>query len=509
MAPFVEHSLLKPDTMEQRLYQTSLARRALSGNTLVVMPTGLGKTNVACLMAAELLGRDKGGKILMLAPTKPLAQQHLATFKSFLKLDDDAFALLTGEVSEKKRRNLWLDSRVITATPQTIESELGKGLDLTDVMLLIVDESHHTVRNYSYVEVARKYMDEGKKPLILGLTASPSTDKIKEVCRNLSIQNVEVRSETDPDVAPYVQKRDTERIFVELPDSFEEIRTLLKSYSDEAFNKLKEMNVVFSNSVRKRDIIKLQQNLIKNKIYGGILYATALLKAQHALEMLETQGIHSLHSYFEKMKQQKTKTVAMMFKDERVSKAVSLTSLLYAEGIDHPKMGALKELVAAELIRNPSLKMIVFAHYREASKRIAAELNKIPGASAVRFVGQASKEGDIGLNQEQQAEIIRQFREDKYNILVCTSVGEEGLDIPSVDLVIFYEPVASEIRKIQREGRTGRKRAGKVAVLITKETRDESYYYAARYKEKKMRKILEGMQPKITKTPGQTKMSEW
>jgi Fanconi anemia group M protein len=130
-------------------------------------------------------------------------------------------------------------------------------------------------------------------------------------------------------------------------------------------------------------------------------------------------------------------------------------------------------------------------------------LEDVPGAKAVRFVGQASKREDIGLSQDEQKQIIEDFRNKEYNFLVCTSVGEEGLDIPSVDMVVFYEPVPSEIRKIQREGRTGRKRAGKVVVLITKNTMDESRYWASHYKQKRMRKALEDM-----KTPQKT-LDQW
>jgi len=127
------------------------------------------------------------------------------------------------------------------------------------------------------------------------------------------------------------------------------------------------------------------------------------------------------------------------------------------------------------------------------------ELDSLEKVKVVRFIGQASKGKDIGLSQDEQAEILNKFRNGGYNIIVCTSVGEEGLDIPSVDSVIFYEPVPSEIRKIQREGRTGRRRAGKVIILITKGTRDESYYWMAVRKEKKMHEVLEKMKKDKTR----------
>ena len=81
-------------------------------------------------------------------------------------------------------------------------------------------------------------------------------------------------------------------------------------------------------------------------------------------------------------------------------------------------------------------------------------------------------------------------------MLVATSVAEEGLDIPNCDLVIFYEPVPSEIRYIQRRGRTGRIKKGRAIILMAKGTRDEAFYWSARRKEGKMKRILKGMQSK-------------
>ena len=117
----------------------------------------------------------------------------------------------------------------------------------------------------------------------------------------------------------------------------------------------------------------------------------------------------------------------------------------------------------------------------------------------VRFIGQAGRGEDKGLTQKEQAEIIKKFKEGKYNVLIATSVAEEGLDIPSTDLVVFYEPIPSEIRTIQRRGRTGRKMPGKVSILITKGTPDEGYYWVAKRKEKHMRSELETLRSSLNK----------
>lgn len=500
MPEFVKHPLIKLQTIERREYQETLAKKALTGNTLVVMPTALGKTMVAALAIAEVLEEDKDNKVLILAPTKPLVNQNYETLRSVLNLDDDAFVVLTGEVPRGKRENMFLDARIISATPQTIRNELRKKrLDLENVGLLVVDESHRSVSRYSYVDVARDYLKQARKPLILGLTASPSSKKVREICDNLSIQNIEIREEEDADVKPYIQEKEIERIYVKLPKEFEEIKYLLKMYYDFAFQKLKDMEIIHGSYIRRGDLIKLQKQLISRKIFPAIPYATALIKLEHALGLLETQGIFALEKYFSKLRRDGTRTSSMMMKSPNISKAMYLSEKLHKEKKDHPKLDVIKKIVESEFEENPDTRMIVFSNYRDSARKIVEELSSLENTRVVRFIGQASKEKDIGLSQDEQAEILNKFRNGGYNIIVCTSVGEEGLDIPSVDSVIFYEPVPSEIRKIQREGRTGRRRAGKIIILITKGTRDESYYWMAVRKEKKMHEVLENMKKDKTK----------
>jgi Fanconi anemia group M protein len=94
------------------------------------------------------------------------------------------------------------------------------------------------------------------------------------------------------------------------------------------------------------------------------------------------------------------------------------------------------------------------------------------------------------MSQKEQIETLGEFDSGEHNVLVSTSIGEEGLDIPAVDKVIFYEPVPSAVRDIQRAGRTGRQEEGEVVVLIAEDTRDEGYYWSAHHKKKNMKKTL-------------------
>ena len=117
-------------------------------------------------------------------------------------------------------------------------------------------------------------------------------------------------------------------------------------------------------------------------------------------------------------------------------------------------------------------------------------LDGLENVKAVRFVGQSSRGGRQGLSPKNQVGVLDEFRNGGANVLLATSIGEEGLDIPSADLVIFYEPVSSEIRTIQRRGRTGRRRLGEVIVLIAEGTRDEGAKAAAVRREENMQRAV-------------------
>lgn len=170
MSEHVKHPLIVPGSVESRTYQLTLAKLALEDSSMIVLPTGLGKTVVALLVMANRL--ERGGRVLFLAPTKPLVEQHAEFLRSHLRAETMIF---TGEIPPHERSELWRNSaQVVVSTPQVIENDLvGEKIDLSQVELMIFDEAHRAVGNYSYVYIANKYMDQAKDPLILGLTASP------------------------------------------------------------------------------------------------------------------------------------------------------------------------------------------------------------------------------------------------------------------------------------------------------------------------------------------------
>jgi Fanconi anemia group M protein len=504
---YVSHPLVRENTIESRLYQEVIVGNASKNNTLVVAPTALGKTVIAILLAAHRLEKFPESKVLMISTTRPLVNQHASSFRKFLNIPEGEINVFTGYTSPEERKELWRNSKVICATPQVIENDLiSARYSLADVSLLVFDEAHRSTGDYPYTFIAQRYVKESGQPLILGLTASPGGDesRIAEVCESLFIENIEVRTERDPDVRPYIKGVEIEWVKVDLPEAFEKIKSSLEGALKERLETLKNLGFLrsASTSIPKKELLKLREKLQRNLAEGGnpetfigLSSVAACINLAHALELLETQGLETLRKYFERLEKGTSKAVKGLLKDVKVLRAMRLTEGLAGE-MHHPKLEKLVEIVKKEPLNK---RIMVFTQYRDSAQKIVERLGELPGRRVVRFVGQATKEEDKGLTQKQQLAILEKFRSGEYNILVATSVAEEGLDIPKVDLVVFYEPIPSEIRSIQRRGRTGRSRAGRAVVLITKKTRDEGFYWSSFHKERRMREVLGRLKQKYYK----------
>jgi len=511
----IKNKFIKNDLIEYRKYQINIAKSADKKNTMVVLPTGLGKTVIALLLISRKL-ENKSNKILFLAPTKPLVNQHKSFLREHLEIDEEEISIFTGEIAPNKRKNIWKKSRIIISTPQVIENDLlNNRLDLEDVSFIIFDECHHAVGEYSYVFISEMYQKQRKDRLILAITASPGNDilKIKEVCNNLDIRNIEIRTKYDPDVKPYVHDLKITWKEIKLPNDFAFTIQLLKKALSERLKFLKDLELIESSSVssiNKRKILdaqkKIQKEIRSRPKPPSVLFKAAsvqseAIKIYYALELIQTQGVNAFINYFQRMgKEAETKKASKssrkIITDNNIIEAIAYAKSLE---IEHPKINKIKEIVKEQLKNNPESRIIIFTHYRDTSSYISDILKDLKDSRASRFIGQSTKIGDKGLSQRQQADIIKKFKSGDLNVLIATSVAEEGLDIPSTDLVVFFEPIPSEIRAIQRRGRTARKMPGKVVILITKGTLDEAYYWSSKRKEKRMRSELELIRSKLNK----------
>lgn len=504
---FMRHPLIKPDTVEQRLYQLNLAGKALEGSSLVVLPTGLGKTIIALFVIASRLQRF-GGKALILSPTKPLVEQHAAFFKKVMTLPEEEILAFTGSISPAERERLWAQGKLIVSTPQVIENDiLTKRISLEDVSHITFDEAHRAVGNYAYTFIAEKYFESAKNPHILGITASPgsSDEKISEVCEALHVRNVAVKTEKDRDVRPYVQEKEIEWLQVNLPAEMAEIRDYLEKIFDDRLAIVRNLGFSAGSGkyVSKKDLLLLQKKLQGEiriggdpSVFSAMSVVAEMMKVNHAVEMVETQGLEALRKYLEKLDAEASSSSASKAA-KRLMDDLYMRKTLYRVkecDVEHPKLALTRKIVCEQLEGNPDSRVIVFTNYRDSAEMVTNALSEVSRIMPVRFVGQGTRHKDKGLTQKKQVEILDRFRAGEYNVLVATSVAEEGLDIPATDLVLFYEPVPSEIRSIQRKGRTGRQHKGRVTVLVTKGTRDEAYYWSSKSKEKRMLNSMHGLE---------------
>lgn len=490
---FISHPFIVPDRVEERGYQVNIAKVCIASNTLVILPTGLGKTIIALYVAAEFVSK---GKILILAPTKPLLDQHYNTFSDLMT--GHSVCILSGSINPLKRVEMVQQNDVIVATPQTIANDLEKGrYSMDPFSLIIYDEAHRGVGDYSYVRVAEFCSRHMRS---MGMTASPGSDMrtIKEVCVNLNLRRVEIRNEDDRDVAPYVHDTYITRLKLNLPDDLVAISHLLREILSVYVKELVSLKLM--NPARpptRGHLLEIQRTLqlrLNNGeksafVYRGLSLTARSIKVLHAIKLAETQGITPLKIYLGKLEEEAAQEHGGRSAKELTGRQeyADIRKIVDSTNVEHPKVSKTMSIVSKTLIDDPESKVIVFTELRDTCDMMVKKLSSINGARVARLIGQAKD----GMRQKEQVELLEKLRAGEINVIVATSVGEEGLDISSTNVVIFYEPVPSGIRSIQRRGRTGRKNDGEVYVLIAAGTMDEAAEASSKKKEDDMRRNIE------------------
>ncbi|WP_324755843.1 DEAD/DEAH box helicase [Haloarcula montana] len=500
---YLDRPLVTQGFLENRRYQVELAETAGSNHTLVCLPTGLGKTTVSLLVTAQRL-HSVGGTSLMLAPTKPLVQQHAEFYREALTVPDDEIVVFTGEVRPDDRAALWENARVVIATPQVVENDLvGNRISLADVTHCTFDECHRATGNYAYNYIAERYHADATDPLVTGMSASPGDDEeaILEVCENLGLSEVAVMTEDDADVADYTHDTSVEWKRIELPEVVVEIRDAINEVVADRLEQLKELGVTNKSSpdLSEREIQGMQAELRQlmdndqSEGYQGMSLLAEIRKLRTAVTYIETQSVESLRRYFERLKEAARSSGASKADQRLVSEPKIREAIRKAREYDdlHPKFRRTRMLLAETLGIENGERVIVFTESRDTAETLVDFLSN--HFETEKFVGQSDTDGSEGMTQTQQQETLDRFRAGEFEVLVSTSVAEEGLDVPEVDLVLFYEPVPTAIRAIQRKGRTGRQAEGRVVVLLAEDTRDEAYFWKARNDQKRMQQELQDL----------------
>jgi len=495
---YFEHALLKENSIEYREYQDKISEKVLKHNTLVVLPTGTGKTIIALLTSVKWLGKNMDAKIYFLAPTRPLVNQHFNLFRKYLRQDTLSLAVLTGVNKPNSRQLLW-KNRIIFATPQLMYNDLVREyVNVKSNDLIILDEAHRAVGEHSYVKIIKLLDTRNIHPRILALTASPGgTDKTLTIMKNLKLKNIEIHTHEDPIISRYFHGYTVSPIFVTIDPVHKHMIKLLLSTLDNYIDRINSIIQKFGYKISKSrlsytylkgmkdEIIETHYSVVKDnelKIIKKLFYEIIYL--ERILTYLETYTYKTAKKLLDEIFGSDTKIKRRglsLYYNRELREVYHLLSRALDKKVFNKKTEKLLEIIK----KRDFTKALIFTSLKDNAVELY-EIIKGRDHKVGILIGQTRGKGVIGMKQVQQLKTLDDFNKGVTRILIATHVGEEGLDISEVDLVIFFDNPISAIRRIQRMGRTGRRKKGRVLFLINKDTREEVKYYVSTKKYKKL-----------------------
>lgn len=506
-----------------RDYQFNIVARALFHNLLVALPTGLGKTFIAATVMLNWYRWTKNTQIVFVAPTKPLVSQQVDACFKIAGIPHSVTTMMTGGVAKPIREDEWATKRVFFITPHIMVNDIKSGLcDPKRLVLLVVDEAHRATGNYSYVELVKLIRRYNQSFRILALTATPGAniEAVQEVINGLDIARVEIRTEASIDIRQYVHSRKIEEIILDNSEEMEQIMQLFSEAVQPVLNKLHSQNAYWSRDPMQLTAYGLTQarqrwcasdagRSANMGVKGMVNRIFAILASlAHGVDLLKFHGIgpfyHNMLSFrgggdgkYEKEIRESEPFRKMMTRLQfwiANPTFVGHPKLEYLQGVILKHFVAAGEGAAAIAEHTTSTtRVMIFAHFRDSAEEITRVLARnSPMIRPHVFVGQAASKSSEGMDQKKQLDIIQKFKAGTFNTLVATSIGEEGLDIGEVDLIICYDSSASPIRMLQRMGRTGRKRAGSIVLLLMRGKEANSFRQAKDSYESMQRLIADG-----------------
>ncbi|KAM8808011.1 Fanconi anemia group M protein [Eudromia elegans] len=533
-----------PTNYPVRGYQLRMAGAALLANTLVCLPTGLGKTFVAAVVMYNFYRWFPSGKVLFLAPTKPLVAQQMEACARLMGIPPRHMAEMTGGTQVLSRRELWATRRVFFLTPQIMVNDLSRGTcPAVEIKCLVIDEAHKALGNHAYCQVVKELSKYTNQFRILALSATPGSDAkaVQQVISNLLIAKIELCSEDSPEIQPYSHERRVEKIVVPLGKELVEIQNAYIRVLEAFAGRLIKIGVLARReipSLTKYQIILARDQFRKNPSSqnAGILQGTIegdfalCISLYHGYELLLQMGLRSLFIYFcgimdgskglTRTRNELGRNEDFMKLYQQLRDMFADTSLTSANGsphkdrpvsenkkefiYSHPKLRKLEEIVVKHFeswkqgcsgqstaeSESMDTRVMIFSSFRDSVQEIAEMLSRLrPVVRVMTFVGHSTGKSTRGFTQKEQLEVVKRFREGGYNTLVSTCVGEEGLDIGEVDLIICFDAQKSPIRLVQRMGRTGRKRQGRIVVILA-EGREERTYNQSQSNKRSIHKAI-------------------
>uniref|UniRef100_A0A182Q8P6 Fanconi anemia group M protein n=1 Tax=Anopheles farauti TaxID=69004 RepID=A0A182Q8P6_9DIPT len=488
----VGHSWIYPINYPIRQYQYAISKAALFKNTLVVLPTGLGKTFIAAVVMYNIYRWYPRGKVIFMAPTRPLVSQQIDACYRVMGIPRSDTCELTGKTQRHRRSALWQTKRVFYATPQVVLADLcapEHTFPTDQVRLVVIDEAHKAKGRYAYTELVRRIAEGNGNFRVLALSATPgrTLEDVAEVVKNLLIAHIEVRWENSIDVQQYTFRRDMRTIVIPLGETIQRIRQQLLDLIDPYLRRLLNANLLSGcPSTLTRGILILEQNRYRanamhqrhpdhTSIMGDFSVCVSLY---HALELLVRYGIHTFLNFFDNCGQEKyyvatdrqikafINALREEFRAARENHHQPLANDVAEYG--HPKYRILERELVDFFRKCPESRVIVFCEFRDS----VATINRLladnqPLIRPKCIVGQGGTTVLRAVTQHEQIATMRAFRNGSCNTLIATCVVEEGIDVGEVDLIVCFDIAKNPSRFVQRIGRTARQRVGRVLMLVT------------------------------------------
>ena len=494
---------LYPSNVSRRDYQYEIVEECIHQNTLICLPTGSGKTLIAAVVMMNFRKWYPEGKIIFMAPFRTLVTQQIDACMSLTDIKENEVSILTGTTFTGSRIKEWKEKSIFFCTPQIVQNDLSKNvLNPCSISLLIIDEAHHANGNYAYVNVVRLVAAYNSQFRVVGLSATPGSDvdKIQAVIYNLMISKIIYKDEDDIDISKYQHKTDIEIVKVPLGNDESKLEDYLlqcitefaKPLDKRGYIKLTSSPKWMTHGVvwRAMDQFKTNNNRFQIPDFFKIMDSFGtLLTLATMQEKLTKYGAamlnDSIKDFIKKKKESECKKKLLSMPAFQQLQQNCETS----KNVSHPKLAKLSEILGDFYSENTDSRTIVFTKYRDAALAIVNCLKKVKGVKASIFIGKSDTRKNHGLDETTQIEIVSLFRQGNINCIVATSVAEEGLDIGEVDLIICYDTSSSPKTTVQRMGRTGRKRSGKVIFLMS-EGYEEKNLEKAQYTRSIIKKKL-------------------
>ncbi|XP_044023685.1 Fanconi anemia group M protein [Siniperca chuatsi] len=534
-----------PTNYPIREYQLKISEAALFQNTLVCLPTGLGKTFIASVVMYNFYRWYPSGKIVFMAPTKPLVAQQIEACYKVMGIPQAHMAELTGSTAAKQRQEVWRTKRVFFLTPQVMVNDLSRQTcPAQQVKCVVIDEAHKALGNHAYCQVIRQLGSQTLQFRILALSATPGGDtkSVQSVISNLLISHIELRSDESPDIQAHSYQRSVDKVVVPLGETLSAHQARYLQVLEKFMSRLVQNRVMAQKDLRtlsKYQLILARDQFRKNpppNIKGpqqGMLEGDFALciSLYHGYELLMQMGLRSLFFYIQGIMDGSREMSRARNELQRTPSLMDLYHEMEAMFVkpsagpdepfiySHPKLEKLEEVVLQHFRaesspdnkgsgpQEVSTRVMIFSSFRESVQEIAAMLNRhAPLIRVMTFMGQASAgKGVKGFTQKEQLEVVYRFRQGGFNTLVSTCVGEEGLDIGEVDLIVCFDAQKNPIRLVQRMGRTGRKRQGRIVVILA-EGREERTYNQSQSNKRSVYKSIIGNKSKFHMYPNSPRM---